>query len=84
MPYIEADYLEYIQSRKWQGPLPPGVTANLDDPPSRHKYGILCQAIFLPKTTFLVVVRIYTRGRISKPLGWDDCEPASVCPSLQF
>ncbi|CAO1596920.1 hypothetical protein XANCAGTX0491_000747 [Xanthoria calcicola] len=51
---------------------PPGVTSNFTNGPSRHKYDIACQTICLTAVTTLVVIRVYTKSRVLKSLGWDD------------
>ena len=51
---------------------PPGVTSNFTNGPSRHKYNIVCQTICLTTVTTLVVIRVYTKSRVLKSLGWDD------------
>lgn len=51
---------------------PPGVSSNFTNGPSRHKYDIACQTICLTAVTTLVVIRVYTKSRVLKSLGWDD------------
>lgn len=51
---------------------PPGVTSNFTNGPSRHKYNIVCQTICLTTVTTLVAIRVYTKSRVLKSLGWDD------------
>ena len=53
---------------------PHGTTTDYLNGPSLHKYGVLCQSIFLTLTTVLILIRIYTKTRILKSLGWDDCK----------
>ena len=41
---------------------------------SLHKYDLLCQVVGLTTATLLIFIRIYTKARILKNLGGDDCE----------
>lgn len=72
----DTEYKELID--KWlEGPAlgsPEGVSPDYLDGPSLQKYDVLCQSIGLTLVTTLVLVRVYTRARILKSLGWDDCE----------
>lgn len=55
-------------------PPPPDVVLSTTSPsPSLQKYDILCQSLCLTVVTTLIAVRIHTKGRILKTLGWDDC-----------
>ena len=71
--YINETFLD-----EWlQGPAldaPPGATTDFVNPPSLQKYDVLCQSICLAVTTLLILVRVYTKFRILKSPGWDDCE----------
>lgn len=60
---------------QWPAHVPPSRTTSTDgDNPSLQKYNILCQTICLTLVTILLLPRIYTKGRILKSLGWDDCK----------
>ena len=54
--------------------LPAVAAANIQNHTSQHKFDILCQTICLTITTLLIAVRVYTKGRVLKSLGWEDCE----------
>lgn len=55
-------------------PPPPGVTPNFDDPESiAHRVvaiSVLGAAIAIP----VCLLRLYTKRRILRNFGWDDCE----------
>ncbi|KAL8707500.1 MAG: hypothetical protein Q9220_007490 [cf. Caloplaca sp. 1 TL-2023] len=53
-------------------PPPPGETANLKDPYSLRGYDALTQTICLAITTILISIRLYTKARILRSVGWDD------------
>ena len=54
-------------------PPPPGVTPNYVDPYSLQRYDILCQIVCLTVSTLLVCMRLYTKVRVLRRLGSDDC-----------
>jgi hypothetical protein len=65
-------------SAAWSGggliPPPPGVTSNFVDPSDQIMKNIVVHTVFLTLSTFAIVIRIYTRMRISRvKLGIDDC-----------
>lgn len=53
---------------------PPGVTPNFIDPPSREDLGKGFVYAFLPIMVCFVTLRMYTRARISRTFGLDDCK----------
>ena len=53
-------------------PPPPGVTANLKNPESLQRWDVLTQSVCLTVATTLVAIRVYTKARVLKSLGWDD------------
>lgn len=55
-------------------PPPPGVTPNFIDPPSCADLGKGFVYTFLPLMVCFVILRIYTRARVSRGFGVDDCE----------
>ncbi|KAL8676919.1 MAG: hypothetical protein Q9224_007240, partial [Gallowayella concinna] len=57
---------------------PPGHKSNLLHPPSKDRVFIACCVLVIVLSTPWVLVRIYTRRRISAKLWWDDCEIAPV------
>ena len=77
---LSDDYLDITPVR----PPPPGRESNLIDPESRAYQVIIVIAV----VSFLVVVlssmRVYTRLKITRTFGVDDCEctPATVFPYL--
>ena len=56
---------------------PPATTSTYDETPSLQPYNIVCQTICLTLVTVLLILRIYTKGRVLKSLGWDDCKYAA-------
>ncbi|MCJ1476024.1 hypothetical protein MMC13_004688 [Lambiella insularis] len=51
---------------------PPGVTANLDNPPNMQALNIAIVAICLAITTPVLWMRLYTKFFITKSRGWED------------
>lgn len=58
---------------------PPGTKSTYGVNPSLQPYNILCQTICLTLVTILLLLRIYTKGRVLKILGWDDCKYSIAC-----
>lgn len=52
---------------------PPGVIPNLSDAYTIQPYVVLTITICIIVTTSLVIARMYTKYRIVKNLGWEDC-----------
>ncbi|KAL8676900.1 MAG: hypothetical protein Q9186_006630 [Xanthomendoza sp. 1 TL-2023] len=71
---------------KWlQGPAleaPDGLASNFVNGPSLQSYNVACQSICLTLVTFFIFVRIYTKARILKSLGWDDLVPELISAVL--
>lgn len=55
-------------------PPPPGFTSNFVNPPSKASWGIVTQALCLTLATLLVAMRLYTKLKVLRNPGWDDCE----------
>ena len=55
-------------------PPPPGLTSNYVDPPSKAIWGTVTTAVCLTVATLLVAMRLYTKVKVLKNLGWDDCK----------
>ena len=55
-------------------PAPPGFTSNFVDPPSLISWDVLTQGLCLTLATLLVAMRLYTKFKVLKNPGWDDCE----------
>lgn len=53
---------------------PPGVTPNFANPETNVLTTNVVGTIFTTITIILVMMRIYTRSRLTKSLGWDDCK----------
>ncbi|KAL8800035.1 MAG: hypothetical protein Q9200_007372 [Gallowayella weberi] len=51
---------------------PPGLKSNLVNPPSKDGVFIICCVLAIVLSTPWVLVRIYTRRRVSAKLWWDD------------
>ena len=62
------------QSIKGGLPPPPGVVPNFINPPSEQPVIITVQVLCLVSSTAFVAARVYTKARILRTLGWDDCE----------
>lgn len=54
-------------------PPPPGVIQNFHDPESRATMGKVVSLIGFGLMVVFVMLRLYTRGRITRSMGWDDC-----------
>ena len=67
---------------QWPAHVPPPATKSTnDDTPSLQPYNIICQIICLSLVTVLLILRIYTKGRVLKSLGWDDCKHSTASSS---
>lgn len=53
---------------------PPGVTPNFINPPSIGNTIIVVNVVFLTLMLGFVILRIYTKGVLTRSLGWDDCK----------
>ncbi|MCJ1396407.1 hypothetical protein MMC18_009297 [Xylographa bjoerkii] len=53
-------------------PPPPGITANLDNPPNMQALNITIVAICLSITTPILYMRLYTKFFITKARSWED------------
>ncbi|KAL8949553.1 MAG: hypothetical protein Q9222_004345 [Ikaeria aurantiellina] len=51
---------------------PPGEHANLKDPYSLRAYDALTQTLCLAITSILILIRLYTKARVLRSVGWDD------------
>ena len=54
-------------------PAPLGLTSNFVNPPSKASWDIVTQAVCLTVATLLVTMRMYTKIKILRKPGWDDC-----------
>ncbi|KAL8811929.1 MAG: hypothetical protein Q9223_007418 [Gallowayella weberi] len=62
---------------------PPGLKSNLVNPPSKDGVFIICCVLAIVLSTPWVLVRIYTRRRVSAKLWWDDRETGPLLPSFR-
>lgn len=53
---------------------PPGITPNFVDPTSMRKYDVFGQSVCLAVSTMLVWMRMYSKLRLIKSVGWEDCK----------
>lgn len=53
--------------------IPAGVVPNYVNPPDQHTQLIVLHSVCLTLVTAAVAMRVYTRLRITKNFGWDDC-----------
>ena len=53
---------------------PPGVTPNFVNPYNQSKYTPTMVATLLPVATAVVWIRMYTKIRLIKSHGWEDCK----------
>jgi len=53
---------------------PPGTISDFENPPSDARIVYTILSICLSFVTISVVLRVYTRARISRPVWWDDCK----------
>lgn len=53
---------------------PPGVTPNFVITGNPIETTVVLVAVFLPTATFFVWTRMYTKIRLIKSHGWEDCE----------
>lgn len=53
---------------------PPGITPNFVDPVSMRKYDVFGQTVCLVVSTLLVWMRMYSKLRLIKSVGWEDCK----------
>ena len=51
-------------------------------PDSKQKYTTVAVAVTVPLTTIFVFLRVYTKLRITRNVGWDDC--TYTCSDLGF
>lgn len=56
------------------GTPPPGVVANLDNPPSRALDLYIGMGICIAVTAVLLALRLYAKFIVTHSPGWDDCE----------
>jgi len=62
-------------------PPPPGVVSNFEHPVSRAAEVQITTYVFLPLMVIFVLLRLYTRLKITPKFGADDCK-ASIHPSV--
>lgn len=55
-------------------PPPSGLLSSFSNPPTKGQWDIVTQAVCLTVATLLVVMRMYTKIRVLKNPGWDDCK----------
>ena len=55
------------------GTPPAGVQPNFDNPANLNTIIIIIKTIALTLTTLAVLIRIYTRQRLTHSIGYDDC-----------
>ena len=55
-------------------PPPPGLTSNYINPPSKAVWGTVTTSVCLTVATLLVAMRLYTKLRVLRNLGLDDCK----------
>ena len=67
LPWWETGNLSAIEP-------PPGVTSNFVNPASKASWDIVTQAVCLTVATLLVAMRIYTKVKVLRSPGWEDCE----------
>lgn len=53
---------------------PPGIEANFNAPNTNGTAIIIVAVIGIFLATFITAVRIYTKGILTRSLGWDDCK----------
>lgn len=53
---------------------PAGVIPNFVTPASLRKYDILGQTVCLVVSTLFISMRMYTKARLMKSAGWEDCK----------
>ncbi|KAM0795178.1 hypothetical protein BDR22DRAFT_894428 [Usnea florida] len=53
-------------------PPPPGLTSNYVNPPSKAVWGTVTTSVCLTVATLLVAMRMYTKFKVLKNIGWDD------------
>lgn len=53
---------------------PPGLVSNFVDPPSTAATVVILSSIFLPVSILSVCLRMYTRARLIRLVGSDDCK----------
>ena len=61
---------------------PPGVTPDFTHPPSRTSIAVAVCSVSLVITLILFGVRVYTRLRITRCYGYDDCKLPSLGTEL--
>lgn len=62
----------FLDSRPDPTPPPPGVVANFDGPNTRGTAYIIIAVIGICLATIFTLVRVYTKGILTRSLGWDD------------
>lgn len=65
-------------------PPPPGVTPDFIHPASRTNVAVAVCTTVLVVTFIFFGVRVYTRLKITPPLGHDDCKLPSLCMKLKL
>ena len=55
-------------------PPPPGIEANFNAPNTNGTAYIIIAVIGIFLATVFTVVRVYTKGILTRSLGWDDCK----------
>lgn len=53
---------------------PPGVTPNFVNPYNQNKVTITLISVCLPATTLFLLIRMYSKVRLIKSHGWEDCK----------
>ena len=80
MPGTEDDQEQTAAYLQWPAHVPPSETrSSYGVNSSLQPYNILCQTICLTLVTGLILLRIYTKGRVLKILGLDDCKYPTAC-----
>ena len=69
-------FLSNLGSRDILPAVPPplGQTYDPNAPNTLYQWNILCEAVSLTVTAILVWLRLYTKARIVKKFGLEDCE----------
>ena len=68
---------EYRASIIDPDPPPPGVETNFDGPNTYGNFYIFCAIFGFVLSTVFTAMRLYTKGFMTRALGWDDCMPFS-------
>lgn len=56
-------------------PPPPGHVSNFVNPENQLISSAVAQMVCFGVATVVVAMRLYTKLRITKDMGWDDCKP---------